>query len=156
MTVFNLSVRPSHGHLQIADIALLAWLGLGALAGGASLVAEPDGSVMHFSTSLLAGSPFADYTIPGLILGGLFGVGSLVLAVMAYRREPIAPFLIFGVGVAMMIWIVVELIVIREFSFLHPVFFLTGLGLAAVAVPWGLPTLREARRAGLTATRPRA
>ena len=63
-----------------ACVALLVLLGLGALAGGIALMAAPDGSVMHFSVALLAGSPFADFTIPGLILGGLFGIGSFVVA----------------------------------------------------------------------------
>lgn len=61
-------------------------LGLGALGGGIALVAKPDGSVMQKPLSVLAGSPFADFLVPGLILGGLFGVGSLVAAAMGLRR----------------------------------------------------------------------
>ena len=48
---------------------------LGLRAGGLALVSAPDGSVMQMDVALLAGSPFADYTVPGLILGGLFGSG---------------------------------------------------------------------------------
>ncbi len=146
MTMFALTLRPPANRLRVAAVALLIWLGIGALAGGAALLLKPDGSVMQFSTDLLEGSPFADYTIPGLILGGLFGVGSLLLAVLAYRREPIAPFLILALGVGQMVWIVVELAIIREFSFLHIVMFTTGLLLAVVAVAWGMPTWREARK----------
>ncbi len=39
-----------------------------------------------------------------------------------------------------MIWIVVELAIIREFSFLHPVMFGAGLMIAAASVAWGWPT----------------
>jgi hypothetical protein len=128
-------------------ISLLALLGLGALAGGAALVAQPDGSVMHFDTTLLAGSPFSDFLVPGLILGGLFGIGSLVVAAMGLAHARPAPFLAFAIGCAQMVWIVVELAIIRELSFLHPTFFLVGLGIAAASVAWGWPTFTAWRAA---------
>ena len=126
-------------------IAFLIVLGIGALAGGIALVSQPDGSVMKFDVALLAGSPFADYLIPGLILGGLFGVGSLVVAAMGLRRSRVAPFLALAIGCGQMIWIVVELLIIREVSFLHPTFFLVGLVIAVAAVPWGRPTYESWR-----------
>ena len=129
-------------------VGLLAWLGLGALAGGVALAAAPDGSVMQMPLSMIAGSPFPDFFVPGLILGGLFGVGSLAVAVMGLRRWRQAPFLAFAIGCGQMIWIVVELAIIKGISFLHPVMFLTGLGIAAAAVPWGWPTFQGWRASG--------
>ena len=130
-------------------ITFLVLLGLGALAGGIALVSAPDGSAMGFRTSLLAGSPFPDYLVPGLVLGGLFGIGSLAAAWLGWRRHPVAPFLAFAIGSAQMIWIIVQLAIIgtENLSFLHPAMFLVGLIIAVAAVPWGLPALR-ARRAG--------
>jgi hypothetical protein len=124
-----------------ATIGLLVFLSIGALAGGIALVSRPDGSVMHFETSLLAGSPFSDFFYPGLILGGLFGVGSLVVALLGWRRAPIAPFLAFAIGGALMIWIVVELLIIKELSFLHPTYFAIGALISAASMRWGRPVL---------------
>ena len=129
-------------------IGFLVMLGLGALAGGVALVMKPDGSVMRFDVALLAGSPFSDYLVPGLILGGLFGVGSFVVAAMGLRHDRLAPFLAFAIGCAMMIWIVAELAIIKELSFLHPTFFTVGLVIAGAAVPWGWPTFRAWRSRG--------
>jgi hypothetical protein len=137
--------RPRLGAAGIIAIAGLILLGVGALAGGIALVSQPDGSVMGFDVALLGGSPFPDYLAPGLILGGLFGVGSLVVAVMGLRRSRLAPFLAFGIGVAQMIWIVVQLGIIEEVSFLHPVCFVIGLVIAAASVPWGWPTFQAWR-----------
>ncbi len=139
--------RPRLGLAGKTTVAGLVLLGIGALAGGIALVTAPDGSNMGFETALLADTPFSDYLLPGLILGGLFGIGSLVVAIMGLRRSRLAPFLAFGIGCAQMIWIVVELAIIKEFSFLHPVCFGIGLLIATAAVPWGWPTFR-AWRAG--------
>jgi hypothetical protein len=129
------------------SIAALLFLGVGALAGGIALVARPDGSAMQFDPAILAGSPFEDFLVPGLILGGLFGVGSLVVAAMGLRRHPLAPFLAFAIGCGQMMWIVIQLAIIEELSFLHPLMFGVGLVIAASAVPWGRPTFRAWRTA---------
>lgn len=138
---------PLLGRAGKTAVSFLALLGLGAIAGGIALAAKPDGSVMHFPVSLLQGSPFSDYFIPGLVLGGLFGLGSFAVVAMGLLRWRIAPFLAFAIGVAQMIWIVVELAIIKELSFLHPVCFGLGSVIAAAAVPWGWPTFQTWRRA---------
>src|SRR6185437_686003 len=78
--------RPELHAAGLATISGLILLGVGAIAGGAALVAAPDGSVMHFDPTILGGSPFRDFLVPGLILGGLFGIGSLVVAVAGFRQ----------------------------------------------------------------------
>ena len=137
--------RPELHRSGKACVAFLVLLGLGALAGGIALVAKPDGSVMHFDVKLLAGSPFPDYIVPGLILGGLFGIGSFAVAAIGVARWRIAPFLAFAIGCGQMIWIAVELAIIREVSVLHPAFFGVGLLIALTAVPWGWPTFQAWR-----------
>ena len=126
-------------------VLLLAILGISALGGGAVLVAAPDGSIMHLPVSILDGSPFPDFLVPGLILGGLFGLGSFAVALMGLRRWPIAPFLAFAIGCGQMIWIVVELAIIKGVSVLHPTYFGIGLVIALVSLRWGWPTFRAWR-----------
>ena len=150
--------RPELRSPGILSIIALAVLGVGALAGGFTLVTRPDGSGMGFSTTILAGSPFPDFLVPGLILGGLFGVGSLVTAVAGWRRAYWAPFAAFAIGCGQMIWIVIQIAIIRELSFLHPTMFAIGLVIAAAAVPWGWPTFVawRAARVAPPASRPHA
>jgi hypothetical protein len=137
--------HPELHRIGKACVAFLVLLGLGALAGSVALVAKPDGSVMHLDVELLAGSPFSDYVVPGLILGGLFGIGSLAVAAIGVARWRSAPFLAFAIGCGQMIWIVVELAIMQEVSFLHPTFFGVGLLIALTAVPWGWPTFQAWR-----------
>jgi hypothetical protein len=129
-------------------VGLLVLLGLMALGGGVALVSRPDGSVMQLPLRWLDGSPFRDFFVPGLILGGLFGLGSLVVAVSSLRCWKIAPFLAFAIGCGQMIWIVVELAIIREVSILHPICFGIGLAISITSMRWGWPTF-----AGWKATR---
>jgi len=147
--------RPELHRAGWIAIVALGVLGVGAIGGGAALVARPDGSLMQWDTTILAGSPFGDFLIPGLILGGLFGVGSLLVAVAGYRRAVVAPFLAFAIGVGQMIWILVQLTIIRTASFLQPAMFAVGLVIAVAAVVWGWPTLAAWRRRGYLPT-PRA
>lgn len=134
--------RPQRGRAAWIAIGSLVLLGIGALAGGIALVAKPDGSIMQMPLRYLDDSPFTDYLIPGLILGGLFGVGSLVVAAMCTLRLRIAPFLAFAVGCGQMTWIVVQLAIIEELSFLHPTMFGVGLVIAVASAFWAWPMLR--------------
>jgi hypothetical protein len=131
-----------------ACVALLVFLGIGALPSGFLMAGWPDGSKFGITTTWLAGSPFSDYLIPGLILLLLFGVGSLVVAVLGARKAPIAPFLAFAIGVGMVIWVVVELAVIKQPSFLQVMYGMLGAALAVVSVRWGWATFQGWRSRG--------
>ena len=137
--------RSARSGPEVITVLLLLVLGAGAVAGGAMLVIAPDGSAVGFSPDLLAGSPFGDFLIPGLTLLGLFGIGSIAVAAAGLRHAPWAPFGAFAIGIAQMIWIVVELVVIHELSFLHPAMFTLGLSIAAGATAWGWPSLARWR-----------
>ena len=134
--------RPRRGRAAWIAISGLLLLGIGALAGGIALVAKPDGSIMRMPLAYLENSPFSDYLIPGLILGGLFGIGSLAVAAMGLFSLRAAPFLAFVVGCGQMIWIAVQLTIIKELSFLHPTMFGVGLVIAAASILWAWPMLR--------------
>lgn len=68
----------------------LMFLGVSALFGGLLLVGSPSGAWLHMPLSVLRYSPFSDFLIPGLILGTVFGLGSLG-AVLALWRRPAWP-----------------------------------------------------------------
>jgi hypothetical protein len=54
-------------------------LGISAFAGGASLMLEPDGSLLGMKPGLLLHTPFSNYFIPGLLLFLLNGIFPLLI-----------------------------------------------------------------------------
>jgi hypothetical protein len=136
-------------HVGLATLALVAFLAVAALFGGWGLMhPAPDGSGLGMPAAWLEGSPFGSYFIPGLLLFGVFGVGSLVTLALAALRSSFAPYLAFAIGVGQMIWIVVELAIMTKagLSFLQPFCFTLGTAIALLAYAWWrrvcLPVLR--------------
>ena len=120
-----------------AAIGLLVLLGLIALPSGWALMAPPRGNnPLGMPLGLLKGTPFSSYFIPGLILFGLFGVGSLAAALVGLLRHWSAPYLTFAVGVGQMIWISVEWLLLPYFHPLQPTMFTYGGAMALLSYFW--------------------
>lgn len=120
-------------------LVLLVAQGVSGLGGGLSLALAPDGSIMRMPTSLLDGSPFPDFLIPGLILLLVLGALPLVAAVGLWLGRRWAWYAAFVVGCGLMIWILVELTII-PYDILQPIF--GGVGVAIFVVS----LLRPVRR----------
>lgn len=123
-----------------ALVALTVFGTLSALAGCVLAVAFNGAGV---PLEDLAHSPFSSYLLPGLILGGIVG-GTQLAATLAllWKRHP-ALILSAVAGFGMLIWIFVELAVIRQYSWLQAAFFtLGGLELCLVLALLGIaPTV---------------
>lgn len=122
----------------------LGFLGVTAVYGGGSLVLDPTGGLLGLPQEWLAGTVFTDYLIPGLVLLGLLGGGSFAVLYGIVRRTGWAWPAGVALGIATVIWIVVQLAVIRRTFFLQPV--IAGLG-ASFVVLLALPSMRRYYRA---------
>ncbi|ADI14904.1 hypothetical protein [Truepera radiovictrix] len=67
-------------------MALLLLLSANALFGGYSLLADPSGGGLGMPVSLLEGSLFADFLIPGLILFSVLGLFPLLIIWALWSR----------------------------------------------------------------------
>ncbi len=112
---------------RIAALILLLFNGIGAVYGGYLFIAAPDGSLMHMPTSFLEHSPFPNFLIPGIILLLFNGVFSLVTSVCLLLRTKKYPLMIVMQGVVLLIWILVQIAMIRNYdTVLHTTFLAVG------------------------------
>jgi hypothetical protein len=101
--------RPASIYLLIGA---LLFQGISGTIGGVALVMDPSGATLRIPTSWLAGSPFEDYSVPGLILLLVLGVFPLFVPYGIRTRARWAWFGSFCVGAALIVWIVMEILII--------------------------------------------
>lgn len=149
-------MEKTKGHPFVAWIliVLLFFLGIGGMISGAMLFAAPDGSLLGMSATLLQGSPFPDFLIPGIILFLFVGVFQTFTAWGLLTRtrwngpNVINPFKHFhwawtaswAAGVIMLIWIIVETFLLGYVSVLQPIITVWGIVLVVLAL---LPPMRR-------------
>jgi hypothetical protein len=94
--------------LRVLLIILAFFLSLTAFAGGIGLLANLNAPPVE----MLKGSPFIDYTIPGLALFVLVGGGGLAGAILLLRRHPLSIPAAGAAGIMIIFFEIVEVLVI--------------------------------------------
>jgi hypothetical protein len=103
-----------------------------AVVGGVFLAARPDGSLLHADVVALAGSPFTDWRLPGLLLATLVGGGFTAAGVREWRRGRHARELSLVAGLGLVCFELAELAWIG-FQPLEAVFALVGVAVCVLA-----------------------
>jgi menaquinone-dependent protoporphyrinogen oxidase len=112
-------------------VALCAFAGVSAFFGGASLMGRPDGSLIGMPLAVLRHSPFHDFFIPGLLLFVVIGLGNLWAAYLHLVRDDFAGLWSFMSGAALVVWMIVEMIMLRSVEPIQLVTFLFGAAIVA-------------------------
>ena len=89
-------------------IGLELFLALSAAAGGIALAFRPDGALLQADPAVLAGTPFADWRLPGLLLAGLGGGGMGLTGLMLWRHQPYARPMVVLSGIGLLVAEVAE------------------------------------------------
>lgn len=95
----------------LALTVFLAIQAIGAIAGGVGLVQDPVKNI-GMPLSMLEGSPFTDYLIPGLILLILVGLLPAVALYGVVRRHQWGWWLAVAAGAGLVIWIITEVVLL--------------------------------------------
>jgi hypothetical protein len=91
----------------VALLVLTAVQAVGAIGGGIGLVRDPIDNI-GMPLSMLEGSPFKDYLIPGIILLVVVGIFALFVWAGLLRRWKPAWWLSLASGGGLVVWIIVE------------------------------------------------
>ncbi len=146
---FGHESRPRWTYFLLPCVLLL---GVSAVYGGASLVLDPTGELLGMPFEWIQGTVFGNYLVPGLVLLGVLGIGSFIVAYGLLRRSLWAWPAGMVLGVATVIWIVVQLVAIQRYFFLQPV--IAALGVLIVLL-LGVPSMRNYYRANESLQRTR-
>lgn len=136
---------------------LIFWtlfIGIGAVAGGVSMIVDPSGRTLHMDGMLpyFQVLPFADVLFQDLLFSGFAllivnGVTNLVAAALLLRRKRLGVILGGIFGVTLMLWICIQFYMF-ELNFMSTSYFVFGACQAATGyVAWRL--LRREEQAGL-------
>lgn len=119
--------------IRWALIVLSIFLALSAIGGGIALI-------VGFNTppvADLAGSPFADYTIPGLALLVVVGGSAVLTAVLLLRRQRFATLAALVAGLIIMVFEFVEVLAIGSppgaAQVMQILYFVVGVKMAGLA-----------------------
>ena len=129
--------------VKLLAIILLLFNGTGALYGGLSFMLHPDGSGLQMSVSYLLHSPFPNFFVPGLLLFVFNGILSLVAIGIVFFSHRYGAWAVVLEGSILVVWIVVQIIMVRDFRMLHAVMFGTG----ALMILTGIILVKIAKKA---------
>lgn len=133
---------------------LLAFLGIGAVFGGAVLIISPSGELIGMPLSLLGTSPFHTFLIPGIILFFVLGLFPFLLfyALVREVKSPLADYLnvfkdmkwawsfVIYQAFALIIWIQIEMVFLQAVHWLHTLYMFYAIAILAVAL---MPQVRN-------------
>ncbi|MDZ7626683.1 MAG: hypothetical protein U5J96_19820 [Ignavibacteriaceae bacterium] len=103
------SSRPTSVYVLLILITLQ---GVSGLFGGVLLIIDPSGELLNLPINLLKKTPFQNYLIPGLILFNILGIIPLIILNGLWKNKYWAWYGSLIVGIALIIWIFVEVLMI--------------------------------------------
>lgn len=152
MTRLNYAIRPTVWLLVLSVCLVL--LAVNGFVGGYLMLADPNGTPMGMPVSLLERTGFQDFTIPGVLLIVIWGLGSLTTLIGLWARQSSPVFstltdwtgehwgwvasIVLGSG--LFVWLVYQVLTLPEIAVIQYILF----ALALILI--GLPLLPAMRR----------
>lgn len=123
-------MKVSKRGIRVAVIAVDLFEAVSAIVGGIGLLV----GFMNIPVSVLHGSPFSDFTVPGLLLSFVVGGSALVAAcVAAFGPARLGAIASAAAGCVTVGWITTEVAMIGLGSWLQVTYFAVGLVMIALA-----------------------
>ena len=115
---------------------LISFIAITATLSGLVLISIPDGSILKLPVSLLKGTPFRDFLIPGLILTFFVGGVNLVAVYFNLQRHKLRYNWAIAGGIMDCGWIIGQIMLINTLYWLHFLYF--GIGILVILLAYQL------------------
>jgi hypothetical protein len=117
------------GAVRVALVILEGFVGLGAVLGGVSVATNAIG----LPETLLRGSPFGSYLVPGLVLTFVVGGSQLVAAAVVLRRHGLGAPASALAGIVLVGWMVVQVAIIGLGHWIQAFYLVLGVLIVVLA-----------------------
>jgi hypothetical protein len=118
-------------------------LGFGAAVSGALLILGPDGHLLQMPLSMLGPTPFSNFLVPAILLFTFVGLFPLAVAYGLFAQpswswpDLVNPFKnmhwalagSLAAGVAVLVWIGVQMLMLNAVAFLHILYIVWALAI---------------------------
>lgn len=98
--------------LRLLLALITGFVALTAIGGGIALLSGAEGD--RFPLAWLQGTPFKDYTVPGLLLAGIVGGSALAACVALFLKPKIGVLASLVAGLAIIGFVVVEVLILKQ------------------------------------------
>lgn len=115
---------------------LISFVAVTATLSGLIMISNPDGGVMNLPHSLLDGTPFKDFLIPGILLSTIVSGVNLLAVFYNIRRHVNRYNWAMAGGIMISGWIVVQMILMQAAHWLH--FLYLGIGILIILLAYQL------------------
>jgi hypothetical protein len=107
--------------------ALVSFIALTATLSGILLITNPDGGILDLPLSLLDGTPFKNFLIPGMLLALVVGGVNLLAVFYNMQRHANRYNWAMAGGIVVCGWIFTQMILIRAAHWLHFLYLCIGM-----------------------------
>lgn len=125
----HMSYPVSESLIRKLLIGVSLFIFISAIAGAVGLI----GGGINIPLSLIEGSVFSSYLIPGLVLGIVIGGTHLVAAFSVWKRRRFAADISAVAGFGLVIWIFVEMYIMEAAHWAHTLYFTCGIIMLALS-----------------------
>ena len=117
-------------------IILISFIALTSILSGLLMIINPDGGILNLSLSLLAGTPFKNFLIPGILLMTIVGCVNLLALYFNIRNKVGRYNWAMAGGIVISGWIIVQMILINAAHWLHILYL--GIGIFTTLLAYQL------------------
>lgn len=115
---------------------LVSFIAVTSTLSGLLMISKPDGSILNLPLSLLEGTVFKNFLLPGILLTVLVGGANLLAVFYNLQRHPNRYNWAMAGGIMISGWIIVQMILIHAAHWLH--FIYLGIGLLIILIAYQL------------------
>ena len=115
---------------------LVSFIAVTSTLSGLLMISNPDGGILNLPLSLLDGTPFNDFLIPGILLTGVVGFVNLLAVFYNLQRHPNRYNWAIAGGMMISGWIITQMILIQTIHWLHIIYL--GIGLLVILIAYQL------------------